>query len=301
MKRQIKTTVILLTSVLLLNACGSVKTEDNYQRPVKKEAKAYWYDGKAEISSYRLSQARYGEIHEGTAVLVYVTEPFSRVSNTKADQYSEDNVSVLKLNTTKKFLTGIYPYSMMSSTFFPFENAKSSIKMSASIQEWCGMTYMEMANRQDFVFSLNSYFEGASFKDQKVSKEVILEDDLWSLIRLNPEKLPVGELEIVPSMFFLRLRHKDLKAYNAKVKLYDGVEGIKRYELNYPDLERQITIEFEAEFPHAIVGWEESHYSGFGPSKAILTTKGELIKTVKTDYWRQNSNEHLHWRDKLGL
>ncbi len=34
----------------------------------------YWYDGKAEITSYKLEQARYGELHEGYVVLVFVTE-----------------------------------------------------------------------------------------------------------------------------------------------------------------------------------------------------------------------------------
>ncbi|MGB2691994.1 MAG: septum formation inhibitor Maf, partial [Thermodesulfobacteriota bacterium] len=41
------------------------------------EFKAYWYDGKAEITSYKLEQARYGELHEGYAVMVFVTEDFS--------------------------------------------------------------------------------------------------------------------------------------------------------------------------------------------------------------------------------
>ncbi|MDP7238046.1 MAG: hypothetical protein QGI34_15090, partial [Candidatus Latescibacteria bacterium] len=37
----------------------------------------YWYQGKAEITSYTLKQARYGEIHDGHVVLIFVTEDFS--------------------------------------------------------------------------------------------------------------------------------------------------------------------------------------------------------------------------------
>ncbi len=33
----------------------------------------------------------------------------------------EDRVPVLKLNFSKKFNTGIYPYSMMSSVFMPIK------------------------------------------------------------------------------------------------------------------------------------------------------------------------------------
>ncbi len=38
--------------------------------------KGYWYQGKAELTRYQLEQARYGEIHSGDAVLIFVTENF---------------------------------------------------------------------------------------------------------------------------------------------------------------------------------------------------------------------------------
>ena len=43
----------------------------------------YWYRGQAEITSYDLEQARYGELRSGTAVLVFVTEDFSKGQITK--------------------------------------------------------------------------------------------------------------------------------------------------------------------------------------------------------------------------
>ena len=46
------------------------------EKQLSQEFKGYWYAGKAEVSSYKLEQARYGEIREGNAVLVYVTEDF---------------------------------------------------------------------------------------------------------------------------------------------------------------------------------------------------------------------------------
>ena len=48
------------------------------------EMKKYWYNNEAEISSYSLVQARYGEIREGKAVLIYVTETFSNKTFAKA-------------------------------------------------------------------------------------------------------------------------------------------------------------------------------------------------------------------------
>ena len=87
----------------------------------------YWYQGKAELTSYDLEQARYGEIHPGHAVLIFVTEDFSRSKHVKLDRpqsAGDDAVKVLKLNFMKKFNTGIYPYSMMSSMFTPIDLAR---------------------------------------------------------------------------------------------------------------------------------------------------------------------------------
>ena len=66
-----------------------------------KEDASYWFGGNAEITSYSLKQARYGEIHTGTAVFVFVTEPFSQSLGTKSDTPRKDNVQVLKLNHSK--------------------------------------------------------------------------------------------------------------------------------------------------------------------------------------------------------
>ena len=102
-------------ALIILFGCGTSVSQEAVQRDPEAFNK-YWYAGEAEITSYELEQARYGEIHKGTSVLVFVTEPFSRSKQVKLDNWrdqSPDNVSVMKLNMTKKFLTGIYPYSMM--------------------------------------------------------------------------------------------------------------------------------------------------------------------------------------------
>ena len=42
--------------------------------PGREQFQNYWYPHGAEISRYRLEQARYGDIHSGDAVLIFVTE-----------------------------------------------------------------------------------------------------------------------------------------------------------------------------------------------------------------------------------
>ncbi|WP_299836092.1 septum formation inhibitor Maf [uncultured Tenacibaculum sp.] len=308
MKKLIIITTLFI-SFLSLNSClhsnaseskELIKNENNSNRIVSKETKEYWYEGNAEISSYKLSQARYGEIHDGTATLIFVTEPFSKTSNTKADYPNQNNIPVLKLNMNKKFNTGIYPYSMMNSTFFPFEKENTSLKIASSIQEWCGMTYVEMKNNKDhFSFNFNSYFEGASFQNKKI-KKTILEDDLWSLIRLNPELLPTGKLEIIPSLFFLNSKHKSFKSYTGEAAL-EKSESTTVYKITYPEINRNLQINFESSFPYKILSWEESHDSGYGKNKKTLITKALLMKTIKVDYWNKNSTKDSIWRNKLDL
>ena len=68
-----------------------------------------------------------------------------------------------------------------------------------------------------------------------------------------------------------------------------------------PALERELTIKYNSAFPHEIMGWEDTHYSGYGEEKKIQTSKAVRLKTIKTDYWNQNHNKDAHWRKKLAL
>ena len=46
---------------------------------------SYWYQGKAEINVFDLQQSRYGEVRAGKAVLIFVTEDFSKSKQVKLD------------------------------------------------------------------------------------------------------------------------------------------------------------------------------------------------------------------------
>lgn len=253
----------------------------------KTEKEKYWYNGDAEITSYKLQQARYGEIHDGQAVMIFVTEPFSPSKMTKSDSPSKDDVSVLKLNFTKKFYTGLYPYSMMNSTFFPFDNSLHSLKVSSSSQEWCGHTYMEMENKGKFEIEVKSYFENETGKSSLAKN--LLEDDLWSKIRLDPEHLPEGTAMMIPSFFYLRLAHEETKAYECTLTKEVVNNEISSYTVKYREVDRLLKIKYQTKFPHKILGWEETMFSGFGSSRKKLTTTAELQKSIKTDYWTKNT------------
>ena len=150
----ILTMVLLPLFALLVSSCEPAPKQEaspsyTLVSQVQSDFSSYWYQGKAELTSYELEQARYGEIHPGHAVLIFVTEDFSKRKQVKLDipsRAGNDAVSVLKCNFTKKFMTGIYPYSMMASVFSPVEVEEypHALKVSTSTQEWCGHTYLQL-------------------------------------------------------------------------------------------------------------------------------------------------------------
>lgn len=204
-----------------------------------------------------------------------------------------DVIPILKLNHRREFNTGIYPYSMMTSTFTPVDLNKNpkSIKVTTSSQEWCGHTYMQFNQKYtDYHVSGFSYFEFEGDKNQELKTEY-LEDELWTRLRINPKSLPTGEFSITPAQIFLRLRHAAVKAYRATGHISQSKDGeIITYILNYKDIQRELKIDFESQYPHQIVGWTEKYKSGFGTYADILETKATINKSIWTDYWSQNSD-----------
>ncbi len=302
----------LLVILMLLSGCNSSEEKSDSQkisakkkaavtatpRNISKEFKNYWYSGTAEITSYSLMQERYGEIREGAAVNIFVTEDFLPDAQVKANNASEENISVMKLNQMKNFNTGIYPYSIMTSTFSPIATKEHPLKITNSVQEWCGQVYMQLNNRENFEIESHSYFQGEA--DQKLSlPKTYLENELWNLIRINPEELPTGDVMIIPSFEYLRLRHKEIREHNAFASLKQG-DSITIYTLNYPDLQRQLMLFFSSTFPYEIEKWEEVNAADQNDTLRLKTTATKL-KRIKSDYWTKNRNENLNLRDSLQL
>ncbi|MFV8225682.1 septum formation inhibitor Maf [Christiangramia aquimixticola] len=288
----------LIAVLLLFSSCSEMMNRQP-ELVLTDEFKDYWYSGKAEITSYHLEQARYGEIREGEAVLIYVTEDLLPDQQVKANSITSGGISSLKLNSTKKFLTGIYPYSIMQSSFYPLDGKPHAIKVSASIQEWCGQTYMQLNNRGDFDIVTHSYFEGEADTYIKINK-VNLENEIWNRLRVQYSDLPVGNFKMIPSFEYLRLTHQKVEPHIATGEYYTN-NHLNVYELNYPDLKRNLKIYFDRSFPYSVEKWEETYPSGTGNDAITLTTRAVKKQLLRTDYWNRNSNKDLPLRNKLDL
>lgn len=283
----------------VLTACENRPAPQQLAAYESPEFHDYWHAGKAEVNSYELIQSRYGEARPGKAVLIFVTEDLSKKSQVKLDDPSRGaKINVLKLNFTKKFVTGIYPYSLMLSVFTPTNLKKepSSLKTSMSSQEWCGQTYTQMNLRGNrYAVKSHSYFEGEA--DQQFSlRQQFLEDEIWNYIRLDHQHLPVGNVKMIPGLFYTRLHHVVLKAKDA-VAAREESDSAYTYSVTYPEQEHTISVHYEKQFPHKILGWDETWLE----KGKKMRTSAQLDKTLYIDYWTKNSNEFLHLRDSLDL
>ncbi len=301
-----KKILLLLPAVLFIfQGCSQrskkVAPEEKQDLKLSEKFGDYWYQGKAELASYELEQTRYGEIRNGHAVLIFVTEDFSKEKQVKLDNPSEtpnDAQKVMKLNFTKKFNTGIYPYSIMTSTFSPVypENDLHAVKVTTSVQEWCGHVFMQL-NKENGNYNalIRSYFESEGDQTKTLEK-TWLEDELWTMIRLDPSAIPIGNIHIIPSTEYIRLKHKELKSYNAEITK-SNTDSVSVLSLEIHELKRILKIFYSQEHPYTIQKWEET----FPEGGEMMTSTGILKERIMLDYWNKNGVKDSVYREELGL
>jgi len=261
----------------------------------------YWYKGQGEVNTYSLKQIRYGEIHEGEALLIFEAEDFSNSKQVKLD-YPEaaggDAIKILKTNQIRKFATGVYDYSVMQSVFTPIDSEKNpnTLKVSTSVQDWNGHVFTQLnMQAHQYAFKVFSYFESEGNTEVFLSK-VLLEDEIFNIIRINPAELPTGNIQIIPSMVALRFLHQTPEVLDARAKIEVG-KKTNIYELDYIKSGHKLKIMFKNEFPYTIEGWEE-HYKEDG--KKLLTT-ATLKKSMLMAYTNRHFNSDKNLRDELML
>ena len=279
----------------------------------------YWHDKGAEICRYNLEQYHYGETHKGEVFLIFVTELFNTKKQVKSDDHhpSHNITEILKINQIRRFQTGIYDYSAMLSVFKPialttFTNA---LKITLSIQEWCGQTFYQLNHTTDKKENKNgyklkgfSYFESAG-DDSIELDNALLEDELLLTIRINPKSLPLSSTDnptkIIPSLLYYRLNHQKPQIEYPKISQKPIIYKYKRhkhdailYTMIYEDIKRELQIVYEKDFPHRIFSWQEIDHNGNLKSKK-KTTKATLENIIFSDYWNKNKNRDKKLRKKL--
>lgn len=282
---------------------------------------SHWQDGKAELDGYRYTITRYGHERTGTAVMVFVTEPFSESKRVKVDHPvagSPDEVEALKLNFIRDFQTGIYDYNTMVSLFTRSRDF-SPMKISFASSEWCGNVYEEMLfERYHVADRYQSYFEGESdARRLTLMKPGITEEELFILLRgLRGDWIPPGQkrkVSFLPAAFYRRLTHRPLVWTQATVERAKGAEAVTvpagrfevtRYVVRVAD-GREGTFWVESAYPHRIVRWTwlpaagMSQRGGWSPAEGL--DQGELAGSQRLPYWQLHDPGDEKYLAQLGL
>lgn len=268
----------------------------------------HWGDGQAEVNGYRLTQPRYGEDRQGTAVLIYVTEDFSDRLRVKADpgrHPAPETYPVLKLNAVRDFNTGVYDYNIMTSTFLRVADGWPVAKVSFSSQEWCGHVWHQIVPRGDGIGGVyHSYFDGEADGEENLERPEggVFEDALPIILRgWKGAFLAPGESRTVPflpSLLHSRLQHEPLAWVSATVsratesttvQVPAGTFEVTVYTVAVSD-GRVLTFAFETAVPHRLV-----RQTGPGGEELVLTGSKRM------PYWRLNANGGEKHLKEIGL
>jgi len=269
---------------------------------------AHWGDGRAELSGYRLTTPRYGELRHGEAVQVWVTETFTQGQRVKSDGGHPDEYPVLKLNDSREFQTGIYDYDVMTSTFHRLDGRAplgEPVKVSMSMQEWCGHVYEQLLPGDDGTLSweAHSYFDGEADREVPLprSRTGLVGDAAPFVARGlgGPWVAPGESVEVdwLPTLVQGRMTHRapawgraTLRRAQATepVTVPAGTYEVRRFVIEAP--EHTTTWLVEAAPPHRIVRWERSDGE-----------VAELLGTERLPYWTQNGEGDEQLLPRIGL
>jgi len=284
---------------------GGERTQLAFEARASSEFWTRWGDGKAELSGYRVTTERYGELREGRAVLIYVAEPMDSRVWIKDDAGRAPEayrVQVLKLNRMLSFRTGIYPYAVMTSTFAPVDRIVgrerfAPTKVALSAQEWCGHVYQKLLpSAGSAVHEVRSYFgsEGEASETVATSEDTLYEDGLPIQLReldgpFNGGRRWSGQL--MPSLWRVRKAHRPPRPVAATIErrqLERAGVRVTRFVLEAEGLTRSYDVELAA--PHRLLGWSDNQGQ-----------RGTLLETARLPYWELNSGGDERHLAQIGL
>ncbi len=297
----------IATLGLALVACGARGAEPVPRSQAPDGFWDHWGDGRAEIDRYDLVQPRYGELRDGVAVLVFVTEDLSRDTRVKFEGHGHDPFPVLKLNEIRDFTTGIYDYNTMRSVFVPLDGSAplgTPAKVSLSVQEWCGHVYEQWITEPgEARVERHSYFEGEGDQRRvvKLPPGVVFADAWPVLVRgLAGEVLGPGETVRRPWLtdtLAARFQHQPARVVQAEIARSADTEPVDVPAGRFDAWKVTVradgdvrTAWVERDPPHRIVRWEVS-----------TGERAELAASIREAYWTMNHNADLPARDRLGL
>jgi hypothetical protein len=171
-------------------------------------------------------------------------------------------IKSLSTNFTQKINQENYHYSEITTAITPlnsliYPHAVAIVSSSQSNDVTDFSSFQPQPKSYLFV-SRNS--QNPEKEIREISEKIHLEDEIWAKIRMNPDALPQGEFEMIPSLGYWNKTHESPNAQEVKAELKDfgNDKKLKIYSLDYPDLKRKLDIIFEASFPFQIIEFKET-------------------------------------------
>ncbi len=306
--------IVFLIVIISFVSCDSRRSKSTNKvlvNGVTPEFEKYWNSEDAEITVYNLKQARYGELRQGEAVLIFKTEKFSRTRQLRLRNLKEskkENITVLEMNFSRSFSTGLSMNSSMTMVQTPVNPREGpyALKVTSSMQEWEGNLFSQLnleANK--YTVQLRSHQESEGDQN-RVALLAIPEDQVWSIIKINPKNLPVGDVDMIPGLLSQQLRNTEIKALKAHAVVskadpveFMGLQSTLKYVIVYPTDNRTLEIFFASSFPHEIYGWKETYVDGVGMKSHKLTTTAMRKNGVKANFENFYSGAFNNMRDSL--
>lgn len=285
---------IVLALPLLVVATGVVRTRVTAPRAAAGEDPGggantrwrhdpIWDDGKAEFSAYEIVWRRYGNLYEGSALLVLVKEPWAPELNVKADRPRTNGFDVLKLNHIRDVTTGIYTYHQMASVYLRRDSG-ALVKLAATSSEACGVsTALVVGGRLE----THSYFDGDADRSIPYPEGVVPEDGLPAFLRDYVNGQPPPALEVFPLLLMGRYSRLEPRRYTVERRDLDVEVPAGRYaavEISLHDGDDRLEYVFDAAHPFRLLRFRRSD-----------GTEYRLTKSERISYWRMHDPGDDAW------
>jgi hypothetical protein len=226
-----------------------------------------WDDGQAEVASYRAVERRYGELREGTATLIVVSERFDADALVKDDGpvRARHTLGVMKLNHSLTIPTGVYTYQQMASAFLARGDARA-VKLTVGSQEWCGVTHKRLVVRNGrATLHGSSYFGGEAERafDVPLDDRTVFYDALPLWLRtLDLSRPGARQVRLVSQQLTNRVRAPEVAPARITVGRAASLEvPAGRFEavpVTVVHHAGRDVYHLDARAPHALVRWDRS-------------------------------------------
>jgi hypothetical protein len=232
------------------------QTPQNVVVAVNQETNAvfqkYWKTQGIESTKFILTQ---DSSTIGEATLSYTLKDFGK-------DLPNGAIPSLSSNFFQKIVQENYNYSENSSAITPLNTPlyAHALSVISSAQSNDGTDFLSFQPEpKSYLFVGRNSIETEK-EIHKVTEKGNLEDEIWTKIRMNPDALPQGEIEMIPSLGYWNKIHKSPSAQEVKAE-FKGVENspkLRIYTLDYPELKRKLEVTFGINPPYHIFKFEET-------------------------------------------